>query len=90
MDDLATDEVKSLLYSHRKIILKYYESVSKKEHVDGNVVRTIDITQMTKILINKNIVPHLIPKSAVARLFKNVQQEDIFADDAWQEFLNDD
>ena len=90
MDDLTSEEVKSLLQSERKRILKFFESISKPEHVDGQVVRTIDITQITKLLISKKIVPHLIPKRALARLFRNVQQLDLFASDARNEFLTDD
>ena len=40
-------------------------------------------------MINKKIVPHLIPKWALARLFRNVQQLDVFATDARNEFLID-
>jgi len=90
MDDLKTSEVQEMLNDNRKRILKHYDSISKKDHIDGSIVRTIDMTQLTWILISKKIIPNLIPKSALARLFKNVQQKDIFADDAWNEYLNED
>lgn len=44
MDDLETEEVQEVLAYHRKEILKWYSSFSKKEIVDGQVIGSIHLT----------------------------------------------
>jgi hypothetical protein len=67
-----------------------YDEISKNEIIEGTLYKTIDITQSTKFVIKKKIVPDLIPKSAFVRLFKNVQiSEDIFASEVHNEYLNE-
>lgn len=72
MDDLKTEEVLDVLEKNRKVIWDFYAKESKSEIVDGRVQRSINLVQLTKVLINKKIVPELLPKSTVVQLFKNV------------------
>jgi hypothetical protein len=52
--------------------LKFFEEVAKKEIIDGRILLSLDLTQATKIGINKKVVPELLPISSFVRLFKNV------------------
>jgi hypothetical protein len=81
LDELYTPDVQDFLRNKKKMeyFNRFFDENSKRDKFDDQVKDVIDLKQATKISIDCSVIPDLISKVNLVKLFKLWQQGEILA-----------